>query len=332
MSVITWCHCSDAHLGYKQYNLPDRLRDFGKAFNLCIEQIVQKSPDFVIFSGDLFEHYNPNPPELRQAISILRKLKNPENGAEPIPIYIISGNHDVSYSASKRYGGDILDFLQDLGLVHYLKDSLELVKKNGKPIALVAGLRYYGKKTAEKLREFYEAHKKHLERTDIPKILLLHAFVEGTVANFDITAYALSEYPFDYIGIGHYHIRWPDHFSHDGNKIYSAGATEHRTSAEWSYERGFITVQAQKEADQWRIIPEFTSFPVRPKKMILKDFGLTTANRIITETTKTIQENDKKGILLKLTLQGILKKGEFSFLNLQDLKARAKNVLYIDMT
>lgn len=115
MDQVIWCHCSDAHLGYKQYNLIERLEDYGKAFNKCISLIIEQKPDFVIFTGDLFEHYNPSPPELRQAVAILNKLK-----VNNIPIYVIAGNHDVSYAASKRYGGDILHFLQELKLICYL--------------------------------------------------------------------------------------------------------------------------------------------------------------------------------------------------------------------
>ncbi len=332
MEPIVWCHCSDAHLGYKQYNLAQRLRDYGSAFNECITQIIEQNPNFVLFSGDLFEHYNPNPPELRQAIAILNKLKNPNGDGKSIPIFVISGNHDVSYSASKRYGGDILDFLQDLDLIHYLKDKIELVEKDGKPIALIAGLRYYGKRTPRKLKEFLDKEKELLERTDIPKILLLHAFVEGTVAKHDISTYGLATYGFDYIATGHYHLRWPSDFSDEKNKIFSAGATEHRTSVEWGHERGFITVSTERDGEDWKIKPKFTSYPVREKDIILHNFGITTADEVIKVTNNLIQQNDENDKLVKLILKGNLKKGEFTFLNLHEMKGKAKNVLYFDIT
>ncbi|HUX98705.1 MAG TPA: exonuclease SbcCD subunit D [Candidatus Deferrimicrobium sp.] len=332
MNPIRWCHCSDAHLGYKQYNLLDRLKDFASAFNKCISLIMDQDPDFVIFTGDLFEHYNPNPPELRQAVEILRKLKESPKDGHEIPIYVVPGNHDVSYSASKRYGGDILEFLQDLELIHYLHDTYEIVKKDNKPIAIIAGLHYYGKKTPGKLKEFYEANKEIFERTDIPKILMLHAFVEGTVPKYDISAYALNMYPFDYIAVGHYHIRWPMNFNDKKNKVVSTGGTEHRTSAEWDHDRGFISVKAEKLKDNWEITPEFIKFEVREKKVIHHDFNLTNANEVIKYTSDLIQKNDREGIILKLYLKGTLKKGDFSFLNLQNLKNQAKNALYIDIT
>ncbi|MHA1279075.1 MAG: metallophosphoesterase family protein [Candidatus Helarchaeota archaeon] len=332
MHPVLWCHCSDAHLGYKQYNLSQRLHDFGRAFDTCISMIVEEHPDFVIFTGDLFEHYNPNPPELRQAIAILNKLKEPEPNGKAIPIYVSPGNHDVSYSASKRYGGDILDFLEDLQLVRYIKDSYEIVEKNGHPIALLAGLRYYGKNTPQKLKEFYDENQKAFQRTDIPKILMLHAFVEGTVASFDIGTYGLNQYSFDYIAVGHYHIRWPKDFKDKTNKIFYPGGTEHRTSAEWGHKRGFITVKAEENGGNWELTPKFTTFDVRPKKLIRHDFGVTTAKEVMTIIRNLIAENDKKDLILRLILQGTLKKGEFAFLNFQNLKNAAENVLYIDIT
>ena len=327
MNTISWCHCSDAHLGYKQYNLSERLKDFGEAFNKCILLIIEKNPDFVIFTGDLFEHYNPKPPELRQAIAILNKLKN-----KNIPIYVIAGNHDVSYSISKRYGGDILHFLQDLNLIIYLEDDINIVKKNNKPIALIAGIHYYGKKTPEKLTEFYEKYKDKFERNDIPKILMLHAFVEGSVINYDISSYKLNMYPFDYIACGHYHIKWPKDFSIKDNKIFYPGGTEHRSSFEWSHPRGFITVNAKLTEKKWDLKPEFITYDVRPKKVISKDFGFTTAEQIIKQTRNMIEQNDKDGMLLKLNLIGTIKKGEIPFINFHNLKSFAKNTLYIDIT
>jgi len=328
---VTWCHCSDVHLGYKQYNLPQRIHDFGSAFNKCITLILQENPDFVLLTGDLFEHYNPNPPELRQAIATLTRLKKRDGDQQSIPIYVISGNHDVSTSASKRYGGDILDFLQDLELIHYLADSYEIVMKNEKPIALVAGLRYWGKKTSEKLNEFCDLHKKELARTDIPKILLAHAFVEGSVASYDISTYGLNIHPFDYIAMGHYHMCWPEEYQDKKNKVFYPGGTEHRTSAEWGCKRGFIRVKAEQKKGNWTITPNFISYDVREKKLIPHDFGTTTAAQIMETSRKLIEENDKEESILKLDLRGNLKKGEIPFLNLQGLKILAKKVLYIDI-
>lgn len=328
---VTWCHCSDVHLGYKQYNLSERLHDFGSAFNKCFSLILQENPDFILLTGDLFEHYNPNPPELRQAIAILNKLKKLDGDHTSIPIYVIPGNHDVSTSASKRAGGDILDFLQDLKLIHYLADSYEIVMKNEKPIALVAGLRYWGKKTSEKLNEFCELHKKELTRTDIPKILLVHAFVEGSVANYDISTYGLNIHPFDYIALGHYHMCWPEEYQDKKNKAFYPGGTEHRTSAEWGCKRGFIKVKAEQNKGNWNITPNFITYDVREKKSILHDFGTATAAQIMEITRKLIEENDKEDLILKLDLRGNLKKGEIPFLNLQGLKTLAKKVLYIDI-
>jgi len=329
--MVTWCHCSDAHLGYKQYNLPERLHDFGNAFSNCITLILQEKPDFVIFTGDLFEHYNPNPPELRQAIATLNKLKKPSENGSSIPIYLISGNHDVSPSASKRYGGDILEFLQDLELVHYLADTYEIITKNEDPIALVAGLRYWGKKTPEKLNEFYKKYEKEFERTDIPKILMVHAYTEGTIDKYDISSYGLNLQPFDYIAVGHYHMRWPVEYTNKKNKVFYAGGTEHRTSAEWNYERGFISVRAEQNNGGWSITPRFISYEVREKKAIFQDFKTANAAEIMETTRKLIEENDKADILLKLILNGTLKKGEIQFLNLQRLRSVAQNALYIDI-
>ena len=79
------------------------------------------------------------------------------------------------------------------------------------------------------------------------------------------------------------------------------------------------------------ITPTFTSYPVRVKEVITHNFGITTADEVVKTVNKLIQQNDEKEKLVKLILKGSLKKGEFSFLNLHELRGKAKNAIYFDI-
>ncbi|MHA1269154.1 MAG: metallophosphoesterase family protein [Candidatus Helarchaeota archaeon] len=330
VELIKWCHLADIHLGYKQYNLNDRYEDFIDAFNNCIELIIEKEPDFVLLPGDLFEHYNPKPGTIRKCIVILKKLKE-----QNIPIYVIRGNHDVSTSKLKRYGGNILELLQDLSLITYIDDSVVIMKKDGQEIAIIAGMGYYGKQSSKKLEQFLKNNDKLLNRNDIPKILMLHAFIDDMIkeGGEDLHTYNLNLLDFNYIALGHYHLQWPSNYKDPKNKIFCSGATEHRNALEWRQpERGFYYVECIKDNDSYKILPEYISFKVRPKKRIILTLENVSADTVVKKISETIKENDVKDSLLHIFVKASLKSGEISLININELKNLAKNVLRIDIS
>ncbi len=87
---MKFAHLADTHLGYRQYGLIEREKDFYEVFDKVIDKIIEEKVDFVIHSGDLFETARPSPMALLTFQKGLLKLK----GAG-IPMYAIAGNHDV---------------------------------------------------------------------------------------------------------------------------------------------------------------------------------------------------------------------------------------------
>ena len=87
---MKFAHLADTHLGYRQYGLIEREKDFYEVFEKVIDKIIEEKVDFVIHSGDLFETARPSPNALLAFQKGLLKLK----GAG-IPMYAIAGNHDV---------------------------------------------------------------------------------------------------------------------------------------------------------------------------------------------------------------------------------------------
>ena len=86
---MKFAHLADTHLGYRQFGLIERERDFYEVFGKVIDKIIEENVDFVIHSGDLFETAKPSPMALLEFQKGLLKLK----GAG-IPMYAIAGNHD----------------------------------------------------------------------------------------------------------------------------------------------------------------------------------------------------------------------------------------------
>jgi DNA repair exonuclease SbcCD nuclease subunit len=317
-------------LGYRQYNLNARYEDFIDAFLNAIELIIEKKPDFVLLAGDLFEHYNPKPGTIRKCIIILEKLQRAK-----IPIFVIRGNHDVSFSKLKRYGGDILDLLEDLSLIHYIKDDVVVVKKDNEEIAIIAGMGYYGKKSSVKLSQILKENDEILSRKDLPKILMLHAFVEDMISKGgeDLSSYNLNQLDFDYIAMGHYHLQWPKNYKDPKNKIFCSGATEHRNALEWKQkERGFFHIECENQGQEYKIKPEFCTYKVRPKKRIELKMENTTARSVMEELSEIVRKNDEPETLLKIFLKGSLRSGEISLLDLNSVKNLAQNLLHLDIS
>ena len=86
---MKFAHLADTHLGYRQFGLAEREKDFYEVFERIIDKIIEEEVDFVIHSGDLFDNSRPSPISLLTFQKGLLKLKNAN-----IPVYAIAGNHD----------------------------------------------------------------------------------------------------------------------------------------------------------------------------------------------------------------------------------------------
>ena len=67
-------HLADVHLGYRQYGLVERARDFARAFTSVIDYCVTQRPDFVVIAGDLFDTKSIEPQTYADADAALARL------------------------------------------------------------------------------------------------------------------------------------------------------------------------------------------------------------------------------------------------------------------
>ena len=87
--MIKLLHTGDIHIGYRQYNIKERLADFRRAFERVAETAVSESVDAVILAGDIFEHSNPTSSDLHFVRDIVRNLRKSN-----IEAFGIEGTHD----------------------------------------------------------------------------------------------------------------------------------------------------------------------------------------------------------------------------------------------
>ncbi|NKE37090.1 exonuclease SbcCD subunit D [Natronococcus sp. JC468] len=98
-------HTGDTHIGYQQYNSPERRRDFLEAFRSVAEDAIDDDVDAVVHAGDLFHDRRPNLVDLQGTVEILRDLADAD-----VPFLAVVGNHEGKRDAQW------LDLFSDLGL------------------------------------------------------------------------------------------------------------------------------------------------------------------------------------------------------------------------
>lgn len=198
MSEIEFVHLADTHLGYRQYGLDERFRDWGNATKQAIDYAVRNDVDMVIHSGDLFNSNKIDQDALVQAFQILSSLK--END---IPFLVTEGNHDRRRGRQKN---TTMDVLERLGYCKFLTPSGKDISKSIFKVGgyNVVGLGYPGMYLKNWIGDYVEQLPE-----DGRNIAMLHAGVEGYIEGMasHITPERLEELRERtvYLALGHYH-------------------------------------------------------------------------------------------------------------------------------
>ena len=252
---MNFVHASDFHLGYVQYGLSERFRDFARAFDRVVDYTIQSDAKFLLIAGDLFHKRNINAPTYMQSFKILGKLAD-----RGIPVYAIEGNHDLAYRR------DINSWLQILDAQGLLK----LIKI--KPIAdcgatlmgdfvdvdgvRIFGVRYLGSQTRSTIPRIAEEIEAINDRCECGSgkpdytILMMHFGMEGVIGASGIGEVSYNSLlplrdVVDYLALGHYHIQ----YEYDG-WIFNGGSCEMVSMSEHKKPKGFYHVVDGKASFQ----------------------------------------------------------------------------------
>ena len=227
-------HISDTHLGYTQYRLPERKKDFFLAFEKAVDRIIEERVDLVIHTGDLFESYQPDMVTLSRCIGILQKIKN-----AGIEFIAITGNHD---RVLRRGTIPPHKILEDLGLLKLI-DPYGTLRMDG---LLIAGFRYFPKRILQQLKtSFLEELSEEAEKNRY-SILMFHQGIGQYLPYEESFEMEFSDLPknFNYYAGGHIHAFVKEDFY--GGIFSYAGSTEFRTKREViSGRRGFNMVELE---------------------------------------------------------------------------------------
>jgi exonuclease SbcD len=226
---LRFVHLSDSHLGYRQYGLKQRLKDWSRATQEIVDYAVTNDVDFVVHSGDLFNSNLVDHTTLIHAIKILNPLKQ-----AGIPFFVIDGNHDRRKGSQSDTANDVLLHLE---LVDYLGpegDNLENAIRQIDGTNII-GLGYHGIYLRSKIEHFFS------QIPDAPNVILLHAAVEHHVAegrpDISLSELEMLRPKAAYLALGHAH----NHFQIN-DWIFNPGSPEFYRFTDQDYKRIFYDV------------------------------------------------------------------------------------------
>ncbi len=240
---MNFIHASDFHLGYAQYGLMERFRDYARAFHSVIQYTIDHKAEFILISGDLFHKRNINAPTYEQAYKVLSELKekSPSTG-----VYAIEGNHDLAFYQD---GKSWLEILNSQGLLKLIR----LKEANGAKLmgdfveldnVRIFGVRYLGSSTLSVIPQIAEEIKKiNAANGEKYTILMMHFGMAGQMrqeapGEIHYNSLLPLKEMVNYLALGHYHMQ----YEMDG-WVFNPGSVEMIAMNEYGLPKGFYHVR-----------------------------------------------------------------------------------------
>jgi DNA repair exonuclease SbcCD nuclease subunit len=302
-------HAADIHLGYEQYNLAARAKDFALAYLAMVDHAVDVDADFVLIAGDLFHKANTDAWTLKQATHGLQRLKD-----AGIPVIAIEGNHDVQHHHKNL---SWMEFLCDQDLLTLLNVQSE---KGGLFTAVpfdpevgrgswidvagarIYGVKYYGAATARVLEQIAA----DLEATDYT-ILAVHAGMEGQVPHMHggLTRPQVNVVrpQVDYLALGHVHKRLEEE-----SWIFNPGSLETNSVEEMDWPHGFFDVSVDTDRTPKHTVTPVPTPGLRPfRRISVNADGAGSMDAFVERAQETIssQRDMPEGAVVELHLGGV---------------------------
>ena len=280
-NIMKFAHLADTHLGYRQFGLIEREKDFYEVFEKVIDKIIEEKVDFVIHSGDLFETARPSPIALLTFQKGLLKLKG-----SGIPMYAIAGNHDIVIRNDsippqvifKKLGLKVISPIN----TNYMHGDI-----------FIAGLPFYPSSQVKNLKsKLAELSKKAANHEK--SILVLHQGIDKYFGyNYELEIGDLPD-NFNYYALGHIHNYVNDNFG-KGKLVYPGSGEIWNIKELKDYHengKGFVIVDMDNE----KPLVKRVKIDI-PREFIRRSLDYNDLESGISGIKETIKDFDKKPIL-----------------------------------
>jgi exonuclease SbcD len=313
-------HVSDIHFGIETYSrtdpetgMPTRLLDFMRAFDRAIKAAFNEGVDAVLFTGDAYKSRDPNPTVQREFAKRIHQL-----AAGGIPVYLLTGNHDVPNTSTRAHAIEIFQTLSVPNVYVSRGIDLTVMQTRSGPLqvlslpwvtraGLIAKEEYKGKSLSEldelmttRITDSLNARFRLLE-PEIPAVMAVHATIDGATYSSErsimlgqdliVQKSMLGGEYFDYIAIGHIHKHQAIRVG-DTPAVYP-GSIERIDFGEEKEEKGFVIVEIDEHSGsratrktEWQFVPDYMNRPFRTLELDIQ--GIET-DGIVNPTTAALQ-------------------------------------------
>jgi len=317
--MITILHTADIHLGVENYGRLDvqkgistRILDFLEAFDFVVEHA--RSVDLVVFAGDAYKNQDPTPTVQRE---FARRIKRMAAG---VPVFLLTGNHDVPSTQGKASSIDIFNTLEVPNVTVARNPKIYRVETRKGPVQVAAYPWFPRSRFAireefkglslpalqEKIRETIVQHIDQMASEidpSLPAILVTHYTIAGAVfggygkslllgQEIELPLSAVAKPAFDYVALGHIHKYQQLNTGRRPPVVY-CGSIERVDFGEEHEGKGFVVAELSKEISR----VHFIETPARPMLTIDVDADTEQPTEAI---LKAIEGRSFQGAIVRL--------------------------------
>lgn len=286
-------HLADLHIGVENYGRVDpatglhsRLIDYLDRLDEALALGLDAGVDLVLIAGDIYKNRSPNPTHQREFARRLNRLRS-----AGVPVFILTGNHDISPSLGRAHSVEIFDALGVEGVTIADRPRLHTIPTASGPLQIIAvpWVTRHSLLTRDDMREVSFAQieyelRRRLERfveqkaaeldPDLPALVAFHGSVDGAALGSEramtlgqdlvLPRSVLAQPGVAYVALGHIHKHQALH--HDPPMVYP-GSIERVDFGEREEPKGCVIVEIAGGRASWR----FHALRARPFVSIEKD-------------------------------------------------------------
>lgn len=279
-------HLADLHLGVENYGRLDpasglhtRLIDYLDRLDEALALGLDAGVDLVLIAGDIYKNRTPNPTHQREFAKRINRLRS-----AGVPVFILTGNHDISPSLGRAHSVEIFDALGVEGVTIADRPRLHTIATRSGPLQIVAlpWVTRHTLLTRDEMRNasFAEIEyelRRRLERfvekaaaqldLDTPAVLAFHGSVDGAQLGAEraitlgqdlvLSRAVLAQPGIDYVALGHIHKH--QLVQHEPPMVYP-GSLERVDFGEKDEPKGCVLVELTGKRASW----SFHALAARP--------------------------------------------------------------------
>lgn len=293
-------HFSDLHIGVENYGRPDpetgfstRLLDFLETFDEMVNYAIESDVDVVLFAGDAYKNRDPSQTHQREFARRITRLAN-----QNIPIYLVTGNHDLPNVAGRASAIEIFPTLEVERVFISDRISTTIIHTKSGPLQIL-GVPWVRRSqfltrddtrnlTLDQITQRLEERLTNsliweVQRLDpqIPSVLVGHVTVSGSMTGTErsmmlgrdhvLMLSTVSNAPLDYVALGHVHKH--QILSYNPMVVYS-GSLQRVDFSEEKEDKGFCVIDIDETKPQGNRLNSFDFHPVHARIFLTIDVDI----------------------------------------------------------